>query len=94
MNPDVQTERDRCALICETVAKNWERLAAETRAEGSYTTRAVWPPFKPVTFVMPKWERNASHLESAAAAMRLVKKHIESGAVPPAPTKPRDGEKA
>lgn len=83
MSPEVQAERDRCALICETVAQNWERMAAETRADGSFTTRALWPPTKLVTVVRPAWEKAACHFEAAANAMRRVKGHIESGIRPP-----------
>jgi hypothetical protein len=75
----VTAERERCAWLCEELAGRWERSAAKLREDGSYTTRAVWPPGKKVTCVKPKWHQAALDTEAAAHGLRTVARGIREG---------------
>jgi hypothetical protein len=66
----VAKERERCALLAEALAFVWERSARKMRERGTYTTRALWPPLKKMTFVAPAFERAAKDIESAAKGLR------------------------
>lgn len=75
----VRDETERCALLCEMRADISRASAAKIRKDGSYTTRAIWPPFKLMTYVMPKWERNALLFEDVARAFDVVAGGIRAG---------------
>jgi hypothetical protein len=81
--PEVQAERDRCARICDELATNWETSAARIRAEGTFTTRAIWPPFRKTTCVFPGWEKAARDIEAAAHGVRAIESYIKSGTAAP-----------
>lgn len=63
---------ERCALLNEQLARIFEVRAAKLRAEGSYTTRALWPFGKIVTVVMPRFERAAQTREDTARSLRII----------------------
>lgn len=75
----VRDERERCALLCEMLASIHEASAARIRKEKTFTTRAIWPPFKLMTFVAPGAERDARVLERAAHGHRVVANCIRRG---------------
>lgn len=72
-------ETERCALLCEMRGAISRQSAARIRKEGTYTIRAIWPPFKKLERVAPKWERNASLLDDVAQAFDVVAKCIRLG---------------
>jgi hypothetical protein len=72
-------ETERCARLCEALAIVHETSAARTRRERTFTSRAIWPPGKLVTFVMPGAERDARALEAAADGHRTVARCIRLG---------------
>ena len=78
----VQHERDRCARLNEALAARFEASAARIRLDGTYTTHALWPLFKKVTSVYPKWERAAKDVEACANSLRAVAKCIRAGYEP------------
>ena len=72
-------ETERCALLCEMRADISIVSADRVRKEGTFTARAIWPPFKKTTHVAPKWEYNAHLLEEVAKAFRVVANCIRKG---------------
>lgn len=75
----VKDERERCAWLCEELAGRWERSAAKLRVDGSYTTRALWPPFKEVKCIKPNWEKAADDVDAAVHGLRTVARGIREG---------------
>lgn len=75
----VRDNTERCALLCEMRADISRASAAKIRKDGSYTTRAIWPPFKRMTYVMPKWERQALLFDDVARAFNVVAGGIRAG---------------
>jgi hypothetical protein len=66
----IERERLRCVDLAETLALVWERAAAKTRVEGTYTVRAIWPPFRKLKRVMPRYEQAARDIEAAVRGLR------------------------
>lgn len=75
----IEHERERCALLCEMRADISIASADRVRREGTFTVRAIWPPFKKVEHVAAKWEYNARVLEDVAKAFRVVADCIRKG---------------
>lgn len=75
----VTEERERCAWLCEELARIHERGAVRTRKAGSYTTTALWPLGKRVTCIKPGWERVAQAQEGAARSLRIVANGVREG---------------
>lgn len=75
--PEVQAERDRCVEWCERLARIFDDSAAKLRADGSFTTRSLWPPFKRVTVVHHNWEKIAVEKDNAANAVRALERAIK-----------------
>lgn len=75
----VRDEIERCALLVEMRADISRKSAAKLRKDGSYKTWSLWPPFKSVTLVAPKWERNASLFDDVARAFDVVAHGIRAG---------------
>lgn len=75
----VAVERERCAWLCEELAVRWERSAAKLRKDGSYDTRAIWPPGKRITCIKPRWKQAALDTEAAAHGLRTVARGIREG---------------
>lgn len=63
-------ERDRCAQIAENLAAVYDRVAANIRKSGTYTTRSIWPPFRVRTIIFTKWEAQAKEAEHVASNIR------------------------
>jgi hypothetical protein len=72
MQRRIDNERERCALLAETLAMSYESRAKTYRKDGECTTRSLWPPFKKMTYVVPGIERSAKALDAAAAGLRVV----------------------
>lgn len=72
-------EIERCAQLCTMRGDISRKSAAKLRKDGSYTTWAVWPPFKTATFVAPKWEQAAKDCESVAHAFDMLARGIRAG---------------
>lgn len=68
----VDAERERCALLAEQLAAIHQKTADRWRAEGTYTTRAIWPPFKKLTLVTPAAERGAKQIEACVRSLRVI----------------------
>lgn len=76
-------ERERCALLAETLCLVWERTAAKMRREGTVTTRSIWPPFRKYTFVMPPFEKAAKDIDAVVKGIREAVVHaIRKGWAP------------
>lgn len=75
----VKDERERCVWLCEQLAERWERSAAKLRADGSYTTRAIYPLFKKVTCIKPNWRKAADDIDAAVHGLRTVARGIREG---------------
>lgn len=72
-------EAERCALLAEALAKRWERSAAKIRDQGTYYVRALWPPFKRIKCVTPRWEQAAKDTEAAAHGLRTIARGAREG---------------
>lgn len=76
-------ERERCALLAETLCLVWERTAAKMRAQSAVTTRSIWPPFRKYTFVAPAHEKAARDIEAVVKGIReAVVEAIRKGWAP------------
>lgn len=75
----VDDERERCYLLCKMRGDISRASAAKLRKDGTFTTRSIWPPFKRVTCVFPKWEEAAHDLDLVAEAFYAVAKGIREG---------------
>lgn len=75
----VADERERCALLAETLAARWEASGARLRDEGTYYVRALWPPFKRVKCVTPRREQAAKDIEAAAHGLRTIAQGCREG---------------
>src|ERR1700749_3000079 len=72
-------EAERCALLAEELAGRWALGAQRIRIEGTYYVRSLWPPFKRVAVVAPKWEKAARDVESAAHGLTSVARGCREG---------------
>lgn len=81
----VTAERERCAKLCILRGDISRESAKRLREAGTYTTRAIWPPFKKMTFVAPKWEASAQNFEGVGAAFDMVAECIRKGYDPDKP---------
>jgi hypothetical protein len=72
-------EIERCAMLCTMRGDISRETAKRLRAEGSYTTRAIWPPFKKSTHVHPKWEKNAEWFDLVAKAFDTLARGVRLG---------------
>lgn len=77
---DIERERERCASIADALAHLWEQSASKIRADGTFHTRAIWPPFKKTAVVRHAWEKTARDIEAAARGLRQVSRLIREGA--------------
>lgn len=84
----IADERERCALLAETLAERWEASAAGLRKRGGYWSRSIWPPFRKVWFVMAKWEQAARDTEAAANGLRTIAEGCRKGWDPRKPVNP------
>lgn len=75
----IRRERERCALLCEMLAARHQSNANRLRVAGTYTTRAIWPPLKKLTRVVPKWEQGARDIEACVRSLRVVASCIRKG---------------
>lgn len=72
-------ERERCIWLINLRADITRASIAKLRKDGTYTERCIWPPFKKVTFVAPKWERAARDLEAFVRALEVLADFIRKG---------------
>lgn len=79
----IERERERCAGICDALATQWEAGASRIRTEGSFNTRSIWPPFRKITVVAPRFEQVARDIEGAAGGVRSIAALIRNGATLP-----------
>lgn len=75
----VTDEVERCALLVTMRANIARASGKRIRDKGTFTTRAIWPPFKKVVCVMPKWEQAARDMEAVARAFDEVAECIREG---------------
>lgn len=72
-------ERERCSLLADALATRWERSARRLREDGSYWGQALWPPFRSVKLVRPKWEEAARGCEAGAHGLRTISRGCKAG---------------
>lgn len=72
-------EIERCSMLNDMLAGIHEASAARIRKAGEFTTRSIWPPFKKVTFVMPRAEKDAQIIEAAARSLRASAACMRAG---------------
>lgn len=76
----VIAERERCAIIAESLAEKWEASAASLRSKYTRTPRWFGKPY-----TAPTAEYDARVIKAAASGLRKVASLIRSGAEIPTP---------
>lgn len=76
---DIEDEKERCALLCDSLATSLEKAADQIEKDGSFTTRALWPLGKRVTSIMPKFKTAAASRRAAAQAIRVLSQGCREG---------------
>lgn len=77
----VSVERERSAAIADDLAERWEKSAVNIRMDGTFYSRSLWPPFKRIATVRPRWEQSARDVEAGANGLRIVARLIRDGAI-------------
>ncbi len=80
----VDADRVRAATILRSLTRIWRATAAEAIKKGTFTSRSLWPPFKKFDFVAPGFAQIANSRESAANAVNMAIRFIQTGATGPA----------
>lgn len=75
INQAIDAERERCARLCEELARRWEARAVKLREDGSYQGGWLWRK----KCVRPKWEEPAKNMEAAAGGLHTIARGIREG---------------
>lgn len=75
----VRDETERCALLVTTRGDISRRSAEKLRRDGTYSTWALWPLFKTVSYVAPKWAKQAEMFDLVGEAFDKVAECIRKG---------------
>ncbi len=86
-------EAERCRLLVKMRGDMARVAAKKLRADGSFSLRALWPPFKKYTRVAPTWEKAARDMDAVADAFDAVARGIALGWDPRDLDKPSPDEK-